>query len=317
MERMKTLQQSSVFNSLNMNNRVTTIIGEILDKGDTVKPSELEQAFVTMKMYKYPLRPAVIEAVNSGRIVMKFPPPNLKLTRAMPFFLNKGPDNVVRAIIMLDHYGTRDRDGMYNVDAKKLYTILESAYLSIVYTNSYKSIPSKTGIIKHGSVIYANMFARVLSRKYALSTDKIKLHKVQFLASKFFLLNVLGAKDSESITNYALANCVGGNAIILREVNEIVEEKDYINLETFILALKKPELNLNFGDSLTTRSFIEQYILMYDQSALLALEMFPYFTMTVNAVTNGAYINNQLILEDIVDKVGVKYYQEMLNLSRA
>lgn len=316
---LKSLQQATTFNHLNVNGRVSNLVGQILDKADTVDMNSpgMEQAFVTMKLYKYPLRPAVIDAVSNNKIIMKFAPNDMKMSRALPFVLTRSTDGVNRAVIMLDHFATKDRDGNYNADAKKLYTILESAYLGLIYANNHQSLPSKSGIIKHGSLIYSEMFVRALSRKYALNSDRIKKHKVQFLASKFFIINVLGARDSETVTNYALANCAGGNNIILKEVDDIISEDAYTDLESLISALKNPDLNLNFGESLTTRSFIEQFIMMFDPTALLALEIFPYFTMTVNSVVNGAYINNQIILEDIVDKVGIKYYQEMINLSRS
>lgn len=317
---MKSLNECTTFNHMNNGGRINDVVGQILTKADTVGMNSpgMEQAFVTMKLYKYPLRPAVIDAVGNNRIVMKFAPPDIKLTRSMPFILTKGPDGVNRAVVMLDHYATKDRDGVYNADAKKLYTILESAYLALVYTNNYKSIPSKSGIIKNGSMIYSEMFIRALNRKYALNNDKIRKHKVQFLASKFFIINVLGAKNSDIVSNYAIANCIGGNDIILREVDQLFDnDNGFKDLESFIQALHNPALHLNFGDSLTTRSFIEQFIMMYDQTTLIGLEMFPYFSLTVNSVVNGAYINNQLILEDIVDKVGLKYYQEMINLARA
>lgn len=313
---MKSLSDSTVFQNLNQNNRVNDTIINILTKGEVVGYNDLEQAFVSIKLYKYPLRGPVMEAFEKKQIVLMFAPPNMKLTNAMPFFLQKAANGDVRAIVMVDMFGSRDKDGVCRADAKKLYTVMEAAYLAMVYSREYKSVSNRTGILKNGSTIYANMFSRVLNKKYALNSDKIKLHKVQYLASKFFMINILGATDSENISNYALSNCVGGNPIILKELDSFTDEDSFKNLSNFINTLKKPEMHLNFGDSLTTRSFIEQYIMMYDQSALLGVEIFPYFLLTVNAVVAGSYLNNQIILEDIVDKNGIKLYQEMQVLAR-
>ena len=316
-QNLKLMTDSVVFNYLNSNNRVNTTIMTILTKGVQVNISQVEPAFASIKLYKYPLRPQVVESVEKGNIVMMYSPKEVKMTPALPFFLHKNASGQTRAGVLLDIHGSADAAGNVTIDPKKLYAILEAAYMSIIYANNHRSINSKSGIIKNGSIIYANMFARVLNRKYALNSDKVKLHKVQFLASKFFLINVLRHKDSETVTNYAMSNCVGANTMILNDVNSIVKEEDYKDLATFINALKKPELHLNFGESLTTRAFIEQFIMTYDHSTLLSLELFPYFMFTVNAVVMGAYLNNQLILEDIVDKYGVKLYQEMLTTSRS
>jgi hypothetical protein len=55
---------------------------------------------------------------------------------------------------------------------------------------------------------------------------------------------------------------------------------------------------------------------MYDASALLALEAFPYFLYNVMSVTNGAYINNQYVLEDIVEHNGAKMYADLINMDK-
>lgn len=315
-QNLKLMTESAVFNYLNSNNRVNNTIMNILTRGTQVTTAQIGPAFASIKLYKYPLRPQVIEHVEQGKIIMMYSPKDIKMSPALPFFLHKNSSGETRAIVIVDIHGSADAIGNVTIDPKKLYAILEAAYLAVVYANNHKSINAKSGVIKNGSIIYANMFARVLNRKYALNSDKVKLHKVQFLASKFFLINVLGHSDTETITNYAMSNCVGANTMILNDVNDIMKEEDYKDLATFISALKKPELHLNFGESLTSRSFIEQFIMTYDHSTLLSLELFPYFMFTVNAVVMGAYLNNQLILEDIVDKYGIKLYQEMLTASR-
>jgi hypothetical protein len=55
---------------------------------------------------------------------------------------------------------------------------------------------------------------------------------------------------------------------------------------------------------------------MYDHSALLSLEYFPYFLYNVLSVTNGAYINNQYVLEDIIEKHGPKLYADVITVNR-
>ncbi|MNJ81915.1 hypothetical protein D3C77_809730 [compost metagenome] len=55
---------------------------------------------------------------------------------------------------------------------------------------------------------------------------------------------------------------------------------------------------------------------MYDGSALLALELFPYFMYNILSVVNGAYLNHQFILEDIVDRHGPKMYADLLDYNR-
>ena len=181
---------------------------------------------------------------------------------------------------------------------------MESAMVAkILMTNP--SVVNRPSLIKEGSEIYSAMFTRVLNKKYALNTDRNRLHKVVFLSSKFFLLNVLGQPDNDTTKNYAIRNCNNSNPIILNELDEMFKLENYKDLSTFIQALSKEEYGLGLKD-LTVRAFLEAYIHMYDASALLALEHIAYFLYNVFAVTNGAYINNQYILEDLIDKKGAK-----------
>jgi hypothetical protein len=192
---------------------------------------------------------------------------------------------------------------------------MEAAYLSRLCYYYSKQISNRNVIITNGSAIYSNMFTRVLNKKYALNVDKSKMHKVLFLSSKFYMINLLGLLDNEMTFNYALRNCVNGNPYSLKEVNDSISTDDYKDLSTFIKAITKPEVHLGMND-LTVRNYLEAFIHMYDASALLALESFPYFLYNVLSVTNGAYINNQYVLEDIVDTNGAKMYADLINLNR-
>jgi len=101
----------------------------------------------------------------------------------------------------------------------------------------------------------------------------------------------------------------------LEETNDLLTLEDYATLETFINALARPALGLKLKD-LSVRNYLESFINMYESSALLSLESFPYFLYNVISVTNGAYINNQYVLEDVVGTSGIKLYNDILNLDK-
>ena len=59
---------------------------------------------------------------------------------------------------------------------------------------------------------------------------------------------------------------------------------------------------------LSTREFVEEYINTYHASTTFALEHPIYFLFMIDSVTIGAYMNNQILLEDIIGKDGAKIY---------
>ena len=313
---LKSLEKTFIYTHLNKSNGMTNNIAGLLSNGITLTEKNLEEPLmIIMKNFKFPLKYKVMEDFKSGNIILKYGT-NTKLPTALPFFLTKNSEGRVVAVVSVDIYGTMNKEtGDVSIDAKKLYCMMEAAYLSKVCFFHDKQLSARNVLLTYGSNIYSAMFTRVLNKKYALNLDKTKLHKVLLLSSKFYLINILGLPDSDLVFNYAIKNCPNGNLYSLEEANDALSMKDYENLETFIKALTKPQLGLNFKD-LTVRNYLEAFINMYDASNLLSLEAFPYFIYNIISVTNGAYINNQYVLEDIVGSGGAKIYNDIMNLDK-
>lgn len=312
----KSLDETFVYKHLNSSGAISNNLAKAMG-GEVLLKSHLEEAFIIInKNFKFPLKYKVLEDIEKRNIVMMYSPQNTRVPTALPFFLTKNYKGDIVAVVLVDMYGKMSDDGKtVNIDPKKLYCMLEGAYLAKLYFNRASEMSKRNIIITNGASIYSNMFARVLNKKYALNTDKPKFQKVLFLASKFYLVNILGLADNEMTTNYAMKNIIMANPLLLKEVDGLMKTEDYKDLSTFLQALGREELGLGMSD-LGVRSFLEQYINMYDASTLLALEHFAYFVYTIVAVTNGAYINNQYILEDIVDKNGPKIYADLLSVDR-
>ena len=315
---LKTLESTFIYNHLNRANNITRTMAEALDKGTVLTQDNLEEEFLTItKNFKYPLKLQVVDAVKKGEIILVYSPERVLIPKFMPFILTRNNSGNVVGVVFVDVWSEKmnHETGHVKIDPKKLYCMMEAAYLArICYFNS-KELTSKAAVISNGSAIYSMMFTKVLNKKYALNIDKNKYHKVLFLASKFYMLNILGMSDSDTVFNYAIKNCPNGNMFSLKEIDNIVGANAYTDLENFINTLAKPETGLNMKD-LTVRNYIEAFINMYDSSNLLSLESFPYFIYNVNGVTNGAYINNQYIMEDIVYKYGAKLYTAMMSIGK-
>ena len=312
---MKSLEATYIYTSLNKSSGLTHNISGLLVKGKTLTKDEVaEPLMIISKNFKFPFKFKVLEAFEKGIIQLKYDTAS-KLPTCMPFILAKQKGEIV-CVVDTSIYGVYDEEtSSLNIDAKKLYCIMESAYIARICFLNNKSLTTRNVLLSHGSNVYANMFVRVLNKKYSLNIDKTKLHKVIFLASKFFLYNIVGLRNHDLIFNYSIKNCVNGNIYSLRDVDEFTNDMDFENFDNFIKMLTRKELGLNFRD-LTTRNYLEGFIHMYYESALLALESFPYFLYNVVSVTNGAYINNQYILETIVDNAGVKIYNDIVNLDK-
>lgn len=312
MKDIKGLEKTFIYKYLNgSTKRVSTNMLGILKSDGYVPANKVEEALLTIrKNYKYAAKPDVLKAVESGDIYMYYAPDDMKLPAAIPFFLTEMNNKIV-AIVLVDQYGVRDKETKeVAIDPKKLYVLLEGAHFARLYYTRHSSIVSPTSVIGEGSKVYAAMLARIFNKKYALNRDKNRHSGLTYLASKFFMINMLQMSDGDTVSNYAYRNTATPNKMFIEQLDDLVNEEEvspYTDISTFIHFVAKPEVGLKF-DGLTVSAFLNEFITMYYGEMLLSLEYFPLFLHNVNAVTNSGYINNQYILEDIIEKSGPKIY---------
>lgn len=308
MSGFKQLNDCYIYKHLNNNDIITKTVMNALQHGKEVGKENLEEPMLTIeKHFKYPLKFDVLDALQKKEIVLIYIE-NKPLPTSMPFFLTR-INNEIKAVVCVNTYGTYNKSTkQFSIDPKKLYCLLEGAFLARRLTLAPKGIPSRA--IGLSSEIYSQMFVRILNKKYSLNMDKNKLNKVVYTVSRFFLENIMGLEPSQMVNNMAMKNCISPNPILLRELEEQLANNPQVlsSLPDLINALNLP--------GLTVRGFLEQWIYQYDASAILALESFPYFIYNVIAVTNAAFINNQYTLEDIVGSNGSKIYVDLANYYR-
>ena len=313
------LQDTFVFKNINgPTEKLTKQLLTIIDSGIVLTPENMVQEFLIInKNFKYPLKNDVLAAISTGKIVMMYAPTGVKLPSCMGWFLTANPKTRQPiAVVNIDIYGERNKDtGDVNIDPKKLYCLLEGAYLGLVSYENRLALRTKNGIVTNGANIYASMVTKVLNKKYALNVDRNKQNIIMFLSAKFFMINVLGLDNTDTVDTYAMKCCVNPNRIILEEISDSFSKPNiFDDFSTFMQEIISNELTKHIVPGLTVRGFLEQFIFMYSATALFALESFPYFLYNINGVYMGAYINNQYVLEDIVEKFAGGLYREMLRM---
>lgn len=316
MKKLKQVQDTFLFKHLNRNDRMNRDIMEIITKGDRISEKNLEEPLMTIRRnYKYPLKNEVLLTLQSGQITLLYAPPGIKLPTCMPWFLTKDSSGNIIAVVSVDVYASRNHDtGDVNIEPKKLYALMEGAYLGILAVENYQALKVRADIIQYGSNIYANMILRVLNKKYSLNIDRNRENRIIFLASKFFMINLLGMEPSDKVYNYALKNCKSPNQLILSDLDDNFPESAFNDFASFVKELSENSQTSSMLPGLSVRGLLEQIILMYDSTIVLGLESFPYFLYNINLVVSGSYMNNQYILENIVDSMGAKLYLAMAKL---
>lgn len=294
----KTMQDTFVFNQLK--NTISGSIQDTLRTGKVLSQTELEEQFVMMKKYvTSAIKAKILNELNQGTIKLIYAPNEVQRITSVPFVMTLENGRLV-ANVFVSSYGNMRQDGTVSVDYRKLYTLMESAYLAKNFLGRYDKYRNNGALIQ-GCVVYANMFVKPINKRFNLHTDRNRENSLLFLAAKFYLKNVLGLTNDEIIFNNAIRACKGGNPILLKELDMMVSDEAFKNLGTFLDALKNDKLNLGLN-ALTARGYLELYIGLYGGATVFALELLPYFLFVGNAAINSMGLVNNYSLEDIMEK---------------
>jgi hypothetical protein len=306
----KSITSTFLFKNLG-GNTLTSKINDAATKGKRYGERDLMEQFVYIQNYERSLlKQRVLTEFKEGRIELIYAE-DVQLSKLMPFILV--PAQVGhKVIIFLNPFCNMRSDGLLSIRGNLLYTLLESAYLAKNFADNYNSIKNDTLVRQQGALMYANIFIKPINKMFNTNLDSTREGKVLFLASKFYLKNVLGIDNEEYIFNVGskIANRV--SPYTLKEVDTLVEEEAYTDISTFIQALGDERLQLGFEGKLQIRNYLYNYISMYGESAPFCLESMVYFIFMVNTVRRGAEkIFNQMQLEPIIEKSGEKMLRNL------
>ena len=271
------------------------------NKGKVLGQSELEEQFMMIKKYvNSAIKPAVMAEFEQGLIRLIYSPEDVRRVRSLPFAM-RPTGNGICVDVYVHLHGNMRQDGQVNINYRRLYNLMECAYLAKKFVSRFDRYKNNSSIIQQGCILYSNMFVKPINKKFNLHIDINRENRVRFLAAKFYLKNVLGIQNEEVIFNNAVKACKGGNPISLKEIDMIFPEEAFTNLGTFIDALKDEKLNIGLG-GLTVRGYLDSYIGLYGDTTIFALEMLPYFLFVGHASLNDMNLVRNNALEDIMEK---------------
>ena len=311
----KSVRNTYLYNSMNKGSYLDKCLKNVISKGTKLTVDDLAYEVATInKYYKFSMKKSVMDAFTNGVLKPIVLPAGTteKVPASVPFLLY-GNGGTIGAYVFIDNYVQRNKDS-YNIDPRKLYCLLESAYMAILIQKNHLVFARSNVIANEGASIYAHTFIRVLNKKYALNIDRRAYAKVLFLAAKFFMINILGMDPtSETVFNYALKAADIDSAIAVKEIDQrFTEENAHVSLSDFIMFLKKNAYMVSQSlAELTLRDYLVDYVNLYQSTSIFALEHFSYFMFMVDSVILGAYMNNQAVLEDIIGKSGAKLYTQL------
>lgn len=304
----KAISSTYVFKQFQGN--IVNVIQDTITKSDILSDEELQEQIVMINKYvKSGLKLKVMKEFEENKIRLLYAKEGTQKMTSLPFIMTVSNSDI-NANVIVSTYGNRRKDGVVNIEYRKLYTLMESAYIAKQVLMNFNRYKNNTALI-NSCVMYANMFVKPLNRKFNIHLDRNKENMALFLAAKFYLKNVMGMTNEEIIFNTAMNACKTPNPLLLQEADSLIPDEAFKDLGTFISALKEDKLRIGLSN-LTGRGYLESFISQYGGATIFALEMLPYWLFVVNASISSMGLVNNYALEDITEKDGAKLIAKFL-----
>lgn len=291
------LSDSYIYQELNKSSRASTTIVNAIKTGAPVDSSFIEEQIIQCRRSKLsPLVETVLNAFDKGQIKLIYNK-NVRVSTTLPFVVITIGGATSSYIFISDFSGLTKDQSSLNIEMKKLYTLMESAYIGLIFYTKPTSFQRSIALMKIMSNIYAGMCMRIFNKEFALSLDKGIYDKVNYSTARFFLERIAVIKNDALVNTYSIAACNNPNEMAMSMI-----EKEYgaagitsVNeLISMISGLSPKMKKLNF------RYYFERWITTYGQGAAVAIDAFPYMYYVITNTLLGSFLVNVPTMSEIV-----------------
>lgn len=291
------LNDSDMFKQLNKSSSIMTKLKKALKESVVLDQNYIEEQYLQItKTRLSPLSEKVIKAFDTGEIRLLYSQ-TAKLTMAVPFIILQ-MEGKPTACIFISDFCSMNKDGtMLNIEMKKLYTLMESAYVGLKYFSNPTVFTRSSRIAKVTASIYSEMSLRILNREFALSLDKDTYDTVNYLIARFCLSKVLPLTSVDLIHAYAVSCCKSPTSLSMELASDMYDRSNIKSCEDLIKCIST---NFPKMAKLTFRYYFERWISSFGTGTCLAVDSFPYLYYTIINVLLGAFLVNVTGLSEIV-----------------
>lgn len=291
------LNDSNMFLQLNKSSSLTTKLKTVMKGGISLDKSYIEEQYLQIaKTRLSPISEQVMKAYDDGIIRLVYNK-NAHLTTAVPFVTLQLEEKMVACIFIADFCSMNKEGTMLNIEMKKLYTLMESAYIELKYFTNPNLFNRSGRLAKTLATIYSEMGLRILNREFALSLDKDSYDMVNYMLGRFCLSKVFPLNSPELIHAYAVSCCKSPTNLSMELASDMYERSNIESVEDLV---KSIATNFPKMAKLTFRYYFERWISSFGMGTTLAIDSFPYLYYTIINVILGSFLVNVSGLSEIV-----------------
>lgn len=303
----KQLGDSALFNNLIVSDTLKNSLNKINVTRDGIKSSDIvSELAIIDKRLNYPSKAKTMNLFDNGILILvNNKEVNIPTYLAvMPFADAKGG----RIMINLSKYS-----GKTNVvnSPNTLFALMQNGLVSYELFTNWEKYVNNIELMSLSSAIYSELSLKVLDKLYSTNLDKLNSDFISFVFAKFFLVYMAGKKDSDLVDGIAYKSCFNKSSFNIIKQKEELLEPELLYKDIFTLFNKLNEMDMH---NIKIRSFIENFVRMYGEQTILAIDHLPLFYHTVFSVIVNGNINKEYIIENTAKTSIVKCYSSFMRL---
>lgn len=308
------LSDSYIFRELNRSSHASTTIVAAIKTGTIVDSTFIEEQLIQCKKSRLsPLMETVLQAYETGEIKLIYNK-NVRVSTSLPFVV-MSIGNKTSAYIFISDFSALNKDGTaLTIEMKKLYVLLEAAYIGKLYYTKPEIFLRSTMLMRIFATVYTEMSMKIFNKEFALSLNKDLYDKVSYSIARFELERMAGMRNDSVINSYAIGTCNNPSRIAMEAIEREYTSASITSLKeliSFISSLSSKMIKLN------ARYYLERWITTYGTGATMSIDAFPYLNYVIANGLLGCFLVNTTRISDIVKNCkGINlYYSELLKLS--
>ena len=299
---LKKLTELYLFNGY-PNSQKTEYIKEMTDESlldiYRVHPDMIQiQMSTIQRRFKYASKAKILNAFEAGTIQL-VNSEKMTIPSSIPSWLIMKNRQIV-GIGNLSLYSKQTVTSELDIDAKKLYGLMQDALITYSLYINYNKLSNNVTLMKNMAQAYSRLVVRSLDRIYSLSLDKIQADKAAYLIGKFFLLYIMDKTNTKSVQDIAKSCAINNTPVnIFNNLEDSFDPDSFGTFEGFMEELGKSVESLQY---ITARALLESWVRLYSDSTVLALESATYFfTMCFSSMVSAG-LNNETLIQNLVSR---------------
>jgi len=300
---MKKLSDSVVFSKL-INNKELITKMKTIATSNSVKclgTGDLPNEFNSIeRRINYSTKGPVMDKYLKGNIKL-IDEPSFRLPSYITTIPGVGVNGDICVYCNVNRYKSRSGE----IYPKKLFALMQNALINYELLKNWNKYTNNLELMKQSCFIYSRIVTKVLDKVFALDLNAFNSDFMSYIFAKFFLVNMCERTNNELNTQIAYSCCFNKSSLKLIEEFEMeLPDTKFDSIFDLIESLQV----IAAVKSINVRTFIENFVRMYGEGALMFLDYLPSFYQVIFSSTIGGDLVKDYMFESVCGSMITKSF---------